>query len=61
MRAGCCISEFFDVLAGVRPVQAADGELELTLFKVFAFMCPYPNQTLTGCISTVLKERMTPK
>lgn len=24
--AGCCISEFVDVLAGVRPVQAADGE-----------------------------------
>lgn len=54
--AGCCISEFVDVLAGVRPVQAADGELELTLFRVFSSMCPYPDQTPTGCISTATKE-----
>lgn len=54
--AGCCISEFVDVLADVRPVQAADGELELTLFRVSNSVCPYPDQTPTGCISTALKE-----
>lgn len=42
MWAGCCISEFVDVPAGVRPVQAADDELELTLFGVFFLICPYP-------------------
>lgn len=35
--------EFVYVLAGVRPVQAADGELEQTLSGVFASMCPYNN------------------
>lgn len=56
MGAGCCISEFVDVLAGVRTVQADDGEPELTLLGVFAPMCPDPDHTPTGCISTVFKE-----
>lgn len=56
MGAGCCISEFVDVLAGVRSAQAADGELEPTLIRVFASVCPYTDKTPTGCISTVLQE-----
>lgn len=54
MGAGCCISDFVDVLAGVRPVQAADGDP--ALFRVFV-SCSYPDQNPTGCISTVLKDR----
>lgn len=38
------------------PVQADDGQLDLTLQRVCASMCPYPDHTPTGCISTVLKE-----
>lgn len=51
-------SEFADVLAGMRPVQAADGEPELTLFKTFASMCPYPDSYWVHLHSA--KGRMTP-
>lgn len=56
MGAGCCISEFVDVRAGVRPVQADDGELEQSLFRAFASRGSYTAHTFTGCISTVSAE-----
>lgn len=44
------------VLAGVKQVQPADGQLELELFRfVFASMCA--DLTLPGYISTVFNER----
>lgn len=56
MGAGCCISEFVDVLAGERPVQADDGELEQTVLRAFASIGSYTDHTPTGCISTVSTE-----
>lgn len=53
MGAGCCISEFVDVRAGERPVQADDGKLEQTLLRAFASTGSYTDHTPTGCISTV--------
>lgn len=51
----CCISEFADVGAGVVTGPADEQELRLRL-RVFAVACPNPDDTPTGCISTVTQK-----